>query len=556
MVDPVNGSYAMNHDRRLRSSAAAQMEYTGLSTNPGGSHRPQPDLTPWVSTIRPDGGSREREVRSTPRQRVSPSKGTKSPGRGRGAASGPRTHPHPVANPTIAESPATPQQAPQYAPHPVAPAQSPASVAVSASASPTMTSASQLQLVSQLHEVVLRLSHGALSEKQQLAGLQQRLDAYAALVKEQDRMIDDLRAMNARLEREREALIAFRRQDLRRDLHLLNGRNAAAAGGSSAMARGGRGGGVGVASAFSPAAVEELVRTEYARSNGLSLDATKDFIEVLHPRGKKLVLSLAARLLDERARRLDAEEQCSAMLGEQQLAMQRMEARLEATSTTGGSHSAWATPLPTPRMTSNVPRAPASPGSPFTDPMAQEQRVNSGNSPRMGDLDSPVASVSSSESPQMAEAEEEDGVESEVATKAVSATVPALGALEQLAFPSTAVLRPSHAAEGEKKQSLPRGHGESAASAPAAAAVLPSSQPLHQQVSHPSTSSDSASRGGAVAWSRPPRSPRQPVTSRGYARDNGAPSSPSTPEPTTSSADAAQEDAASILADIRRRYGL
>ncbi|EKF27695.1 hypothetical protein MOQ_008574 [Trypanosoma cruzi marinkellei] len=164
----------------------------------------------------------------------------------------------------------------------------------------------QVELMSQLQDVVVRLSQSAVGEKQRLAHMQQRLDAYAALMREQDRMIDELRGMNIRLQKERDALILFRQQSLNHDLHLMN--NLENDGG-----------------------IDEEARRAYAKyegqksSYGTSCDCS---LGAMTPRSRGFVRSLVAQLRDERRKRLEVEEQSSRMIGEQQLTIQRLEDRL------------------------------------------------------------------------------------------------------------------------------------------------------------------------------------------------------------------------------------
>ncbi|EAN86101.1 hypothetical protein C3747_7g470 [Trypanosoma cruzi] len=164
----------------------------------------------------------------------------------------------------------------------------------------------QVELMSQLQDVVVRLSQSAVGEKQRLAHMQQRLDAYAALMREQDRMIDELRGMNIRLQKERDALILFRQQSLNHDLHLMN--NLENDGG-----------------------IDEEARRAYAKyegqKNSYGTPCNGSF-GAMTPRSRGFVRSLVAQLRDERRKRLEVEEQSSRMIGEQQLTIQRLEDRL------------------------------------------------------------------------------------------------------------------------------------------------------------------------------------------------------------------------------------
>ncbi|PWU98052.1 hypothetical protein C4B63_13g275 [Trypanosoma cruzi] len=164
----------------------------------------------------------------------------------------------------------------------------------------------QVELMSQLQDVVVRLSQSAVGEKQRLAHMQQRLDAYAALMREQDRMIDELRGMNIRLQKERDALILFRQQSLNHDLHLMN--NLENDGG-----------------------IDEEARRAYAKYEGQKNSYGTPYngsLGAMTPRSRGFVRSLVAQLRDERRKRLEVEEQSSRMIGEQQLTIQRLEDRL------------------------------------------------------------------------------------------------------------------------------------------------------------------------------------------------------------------------------------
>ncbi|ESL10384.1 hypothetical protein TRSC58_01885 [Trypanosoma rangeli SC58] len=165
----------------------------------------------------------------------------------------------------------------------------------------------QVELMSQLQDVVVRLSKSAVGEKQRLAHMQQRLDAYAALVREQDRMIDELRGMNIRLQKERDALISFRQQSLNHDLQLMN--NLENDGG-----------------------IDEEVRRAYTKFEGQQSPYGASYNgsvgAVAPPYSRGFVHSLVAQLRDERRKRLEVEEQSSRMIGEQQVTIQRLEDRL------------------------------------------------------------------------------------------------------------------------------------------------------------------------------------------------------------------------------------
>ncbi|RNF06491.1 uncharacterized protein Tco025E_07547 [Trypanosoma conorhini] len=168
------------------------------------------------------------------------------------------------------------------------------------------TNEPQVELMSQLQDVVVRLSRCAVGEKQRLAHMQQRLDAYAALVREQDRMIDELRGMNIRLQKEKDALISFRQQSLNHDLQLMNHLE-------------------------NDGGIDEEVRRTYAKFEGRqsSYEACcNGSLRAMTPRSRGFVRSLVAQLRDERRKRLEVEEQSSRMIGEQQVTIQRLEDRL------------------------------------------------------------------------------------------------------------------------------------------------------------------------------------------------------------------------------------
>jgi hypothetical protein len=132
--------------------------------------------------------------------------------------------------------------------------------------------------------VVVQLSQCAVSEKHKYSHLQKRLDAYAQLVREQDRMIEELKALNSRLVKEKEALLSFRREG-------DEGEEEAwlAAGGSAAEAATGQ----------------------------------------QTPKSKEFAASLVAQLRDEKRQRLAVEEQSSRMIGEQQVTIHRLEEKLK-----------------------------------------------------------------------------------------------------------------------------------------------------------------------------------------------------------------------------------
>ncbi|KEG08465.1 hypothetical protein DQ04_07121000 [Trypanosoma grayi] len=183
----------------------------------------------------------------------------------------------------------------------------PTPVAVALAASTPPVGEPQVELLSQLQNVVVRLSQNAVGEKQRWSHMQQRIDAYAALVREQDRMIDELRGMNIKLQKEKDALIAFRQQSLNHDFHLMN----------KLEVDGG---------------IDDEVRRAYAHhdrsqaSHGMTYGINP--LSTMSPTVRNFVRSLVAQLRDERRKRLEVEEQSSQMIGEQQLTIQRLEDRL------------------------------------------------------------------------------------------------------------------------------------------------------------------------------------------------------------------------------------
>ena len=164
----------------------------------------------------------------------------------------------------------------------------------------------QFKLFSQLQEVVVQLSQCAVSEKQKFSHMQKRLDAYAQLVKEQDRMIEELKALNSKLVKEKEALMSFRHVDTATDDRYLD-----------------------------DIAVEE----RHAEHGDLSVNT---------PKSKQFMQSLISQLREEKRQRLAVEEQSSRMIGEQQLAIHRLEEKAKQThghhiSPQRASHSGAAT---------------------------------------------------------------------------------------------------------------------------------------------------------------------------------------------------------------------
>ncbi|ORC93079.1 uncharacterized protein TM35_000024050 [Trypanosoma theileri] len=169
----------------------------------------------------------------------------------------------------------------------------------------------QVELLTQLQDVVVRLSQSAVGEKQRLSHMQQRLDAYAALVREQDHMIDELRGMNIKLQKEKDTLIAFRQQSLNHDFHVMNHLE-------------------------NDGGIDEEVCRAFAQHEGRQSSYGMSFnnsLGTMTPQVRSFVRSLVAQLRDERRKRLEVEEQSSRMIGEQQLTIQRLEDRLRPQTT-------------------------------------------------------------------------------------------------------------------------------------------------------------------------------------------------------------------------------
>lgn len=230
---------------------------------------------------------------------------------------------------------------------------------------PAPAADTQAQLYAQLQDVVLRVSQTALDHKRGEAQTQARLDAFLVLVSEQDALVEQLRRENASLAREKDALLQFRRQGLLYESHRLRerpGREGGAAPGHAEERK-----------------LDDWLRQEYSRvgggDSGPSRRGQAHLFDSLSPSVRALARSLAAQLHDERARRLNIEEQSSRMMGEQQLALARLESQLQARplATAAGSPPR-AMPLrqqqpSTPCTTSlqQTDRAGLSPGSPAHD---------------------------------------------------------------------------------------------------------------------------------------------------------------------------------------------
>lgn len=150
------------------------------------------------------------------------------------------------------------------------------------------SSSAQISLFAQLQDVVVRLSQAARADKGQLSAMTAKLDSYERLVREQDKMIDDLRAMNARLMKEKEALSSFR-------------------------------GGV-----PQPGALAAAMALDDDESAAAAVSAT--------PKTRTFVQSLVNQLRDEKRHRYEVEEQSSRMIGEQQLTIHRLEERIQKLS--------------------------------------------------------------------------------------------------------------------------------------------------------------------------------------------------------------------------------
>lgn len=154
----------------------------------------------------------------------------------------------------------------------------------------------QMELFTQLQDVVVRLSQSAVSEKSKLAHMEKQLQAYEKLVKEQDRMIEELRGFNSKLQKEKDAMVAFRRAE---------GNSDGGATPINLSARGSRG---------------------YSPPGGH--DEAAYLLSSVTPKSKSFVQSLVDQLREEKKLRLQVEEQSSKMIGEQQLMIHRLEDRV------------------------------------------------------------------------------------------------------------------------------------------------------------------------------------------------------------------------------------
>jgi hypothetical protein len=189
----------------------------------------------------------------------------------------------------------------------------------------------QMALFGQLQDVVVKLSQAAVSEKSKLAHMQKQLDSYQVLVKEQDRVIDELRSVNAKLQKERDALVAFR-------------------GASSAHLE---------VVAPDYQLLPETPKSRRSASLGHSPSATNGVDECLSvPKSKSFVQSLVDQLREEKRLRYQVEEQSSLMIGEQQITIHRLEERLTRQISSPIHPSAARSPRPslaTPQTPTKIP---------------------------------------------------------------------------------------------------------------------------------------------------------------------------------------------------------
>jgi hypothetical protein len=185
---------------------------------------------------------------------------------------------------------------------------------------PSTLATSGAELCAQLQDLVVRISQAALRDSNKIIQCEKRLESYAQLLKDQDRMIDELRGMNAKLVKENEALLLFRQS---------SGRSSAAH--------------VRFTSDRLP-----MHEPEDRRRAGQLEHASPYEAEVFTsisasstPKTKTLVQSLIDQLKEEKKNRLEVEEQSSRMIGEQQLTIHRLEERLRTLlpSPSGCAHS-------------------------------------------------------------------------------------------------------------------------------------------------------------------------------------------------------------------------
>lgn len=180
----------------------------------------------------------------------------------------------------------------------------------------------QLELFGKLQQVVVQLTHSAADEKAKQVRMQQRLDSYEVLVKDQDRMICELRAMNSRLQKERDALSTFR-QGANDPFHFQNESVISNTTPSRQQAP---------AKLNSPATGAQS--TLFHNDEFLATGGT-----AVTPKTKSFVQSLVDQLKEEKRLRYQVEEQSSRMIGEQQLTIHRLEDRLVRNNSTNGGSS-------------------------------------------------------------------------------------------------------------------------------------------------------------------------------------------------------------------------
>jgi hypothetical protein len=178
----------------------------------------------------------------------------------------------------------------------------------------------QLELFGKLQQVVVQLTHSAADEKSKLIRMQQRIDSYDALVKDQDRMICELRAMNARLQKEKDALASFRQQpgmDQHSHYHEIDATPTT----HSRLQQ----------QQPSSRGFQQLVAPLYHQDESIAGGSA------VTPKTKSFVQSLVDQLKDEKRLRYQVEEQSSRMIGEQQLTIHRLEDRLTVRNNGGSS---------------------------------------------------------------------------------------------------------------------------------------------------------------------------------------------------------------------------
>lgn len=183
----------------------------------------------------------------------------------------------------------------------------------------------QLELFGKLQQVVVQLTHSAAEEKSKLVRMQQRLDSFEALVKDQDRMICELRSMNARLQKEKDALTSFRQVPGMDQLEAYVSHQETDATPPQARRQ---------QQHQVSNVLQQTPASQYHHDESLASG------NVVTPKTKTFVQSLVDQLKEEKRLRYQVEEQSSRMIGEQQLTIHRLEDRLTVRNPAGGSSPA------------------------------------------------------------------------------------------------------------------------------------------------------------------------------------------------------------------------